>query len=45
METHCAICASRSVKTAGVKTTTDSLKYFVLIVDPEERLETSPGLC
>lgn len=37
------ICASRSVKTTGVKTTTDSLKYFILIVDVEEQLETSPG--
>lgn len=45
METHSAICASRSVKTTGVKITSDSLKYFVFIVDLEEQLETSPGLC
>lgn len=39
------ICASRSVKSTGVKTTTESLKYFIFIVGVEEKLDTSPGLC
>lgn len=39
------LCASRSVKTTGVKTAADSLKFVLFLVDFEEQLDSSCGLC